>query len=329
MRKFINLNLLLLAVLLPLFSTSLHARVLNGIDVLEKSNYSELRGRKIALITNQTGINMSGISTVDLFVKAKLDLKCIMSPEHGFRGTVEHGQAVEQSTDPKTGLPIYSLYGATPRPTDAMLKDVDTLVYDIQDIGVRFYTYITTMGWAMEEAAQRNISFVVLDRPNPLRGDMIEGDVLDFDVKRHTGYYTIPTRYGLTIGELALWYNETAKIGADLSVIKLQKWKRSNWMDETGLKFIPPSPNIPNLMAALLYTGVGCFEATNVAVGRGTDSPFELFGAPWINPKALCTYLRGQNFEGVLFEPVEFIPEKDVYAGEKCFGVKMLVTSRR
>jgi len=305
------------------------AQVSLGIDELQKSGFEELRGRSVALITNQTGLDRDGDSTVDILLAApNVKLVCVLTPEHGFRGVAEHGQSVLDWVDPKTHLPIYSLYGATTRPTAAMLKGVNTVVFDIQDIGTRFYTYIATMGMALEEAAHRKLRFVVLDRPNPIRGDIIEGDILDPDIKRMTGYFQVPTRHGLTVGELAEWMNQTENLNADLHVVPMKRWDRDQWFDQTGLDFTSPSPNIRSINEALLYAGIGCFEATNVAVGRGTATPFEIFGAPWIKGKALCAHLRDQNFPGVLFEPVDFTPEKEVYAGQVCHGVRMIVTDR-
>lgn len=310
-------------------SPSVFAQVSLGIDELQKSKFEELQGRRVALITNQTGVDRDGDSTVDILLAAPyVKLVCVLSPEHGFRGVDKHGETVKDWIDSTSKLPIYSLYGSTNRPTTAMLKNVDTIVFDIQDIGTRFYTYITTMGMALEEAAKRKLRFVVLDRPNPIRGDMIEGDVLDADIHRMTGYFQIPVRHGLTIGELALWMNEIQNIHADLRVIPMRRWERKQWFDHTGLAFIPPSPNIRSITAALLYVGVGCFEATNVAVGRGTETPFEIFGAPWIKGNALAAFLREKNFPGVLFEPVEFTPKDDQYAGQLCQGVRIIVTNR-
>ena len=307
---------------------SVHAMNL-GIDVLEDHRFKELEGRRIALITNQTGRNKKGDSTVDILAKAKkVTLVSILSPEHGFRGTAEHGQAVSDEKDLKTGVPVYSLYGKTTRPTAAMLNGVNTIVFDIQDIGTRFYTYIATMGQAMEEAARTKRRFVVLDRPNPIRGDQVDGDILDPDIKRMTGYFPIPVRHGLTVGEIAQWMNKTQNLKADLVVIRMEKWKRDQWFETTGLEFIPPSPNIPSVSAAFLYSGIGAIEATNVAVGRGTGKPFEMFGAPWVNGKELCSRLRQFNLPGLLFEPVEFTPTKDIYAGEICRGVHIIVTDR-
>ena len=302
---------------------------LSGIDVLSKNNYKQLKGQRIGLITNHTGLNRKGTSTVDLFFRSKkVNLVKIFSPEHGFRGKIQDGERVSDGVDPNTGLTIHSLYGETKRPTSEMLKGIDTLVYDIQDVGVRFYTYITTMAMAMEEAAKHNIQFVVLDRPNLIRGDIFEGDLLDSDVKRFTGYFPIPTRYGLTPGELARWYNETFQIGANLKVIPLSGWRRHNWGTQTGTTFVPPSPNIRSLSSAILYPGIGAFEATNISVGRGTETPFELFGAPWINAEALLAHLREKNLYGILFDAVEFAPKSSIYEDELCFGIKMTITNR-
>lgn len=314
---------------LLIFPLSAHARVLPGADVLEKSGFKALRGRTCVLITNQTGRTADGDSIVDLIDHAPhVKLIGILTPEHGFRGESADGVEVQDSTDPATGLPIYSLYGKTTRPTERMLKGANTVVFDIQDIGTRFYTFITTMGQAMEEAANRHMKFVVLDRPNPIRGDIVEGDLLDPDIHRMTGYFQIPVRHGFTIGELANWWNKSRNLKLDLEVIRMKNWKRDMWYNQCGLPFVPPSPNIPNDTAALLYSGIGCFEATNVAVGRGTDTPFELFGAPWMNGKALASYLRERNFPGALFEATEFTPTKDVYAGQVCEGVHIIVTDR-
>jgi uncharacterized protein YbbC (DUF1343 family) len=325
-----RLALAVTVVLLPFaLPSTAHARVQNGLDVLENAGFKLLQGRKVAVITNQTGRTADGRSIVDVLHRAKgVTLTAILSPEHGFRGDAEHGAKIADEVDAETHLPIYSLYGETTRPTDKMLAGADTIVFDMQDIGTRYYTYITTMGQALEEAAARKMKFVVLDRPNPIRGDILEGDILDSDIKRMTGYFQIPVRHGFTVGELATWMNETRRMGADLTVVKLKNWKRSMWFNETGLDFVPPSPNIPRVITALLYSGIGGFEATNVAVGRGTDLPFEVIGAPWMNAKALTSYLRGRNFPGLLFEETQFTPTKDLYAGQVCQGVRIIVTDR-
>jgi uncharacterized protein YbbC (DUF1343 family) len=307
----------------------LHARTRTGLDVLENNGFKQLRGRKIALVTNHTARTADGRSIVDVLHRAKgVTLVSILSPEHGFRGDAEHGVKVDDSTDTATGLPVHSLYGATTRPTDDMLKGANTIVFDMQDVGTRFYTYLTTMAQAMEAASRKKMRFIVLDRPNPIRGDIIEGDLLDSDIKRMTGYFEIPVRHGLTPGELALWYNKTKGIGADVQVVRVENWKRNLWFGQTGLPFVPPSPNIKSETAALLYSGIGCFEATNVAVGRGTETPFELVGAPWMNGKALAAHLREKNFPGAIFEAITFTPKKDLYSGELCQGVRIIVTDR-
>ncbi len=306
-----------------------YSATLFGIDVLKKEKFKSLEGANVALITNQTGASKDGTSTVQLFQEApKIKLKCFLVPEHGFKGDLEHGQAVSNSSDEKTHIPIYSLYGQTSRPTPEMLEGVDTIVFDIQDVGTRFYTYISTLGQALEEAAKKKIHFVVLDRPNPIRGDVREGDLLDPEIKRLTGYFRIPVRHGLTVGELAQWMNKTQKLGAYLTVIPMKKWKRSDWYDQTGYDFIPPSPNIRSLFEALLYSGIGCFEATNLSVGRGTSTPFEVIGAPWLEGKAFCGFLRQQKFPGVVFETIHFTPTEDLYKDELCEGVRMTITDR-
>lgn len=319
-------------ILLALFlSAPVLARVKLGIDVLSEEEFIPLKGNRVALITNHTGVDGKGRSTAELLKKAEekgVHLICILTPEHGFTGKAEHGTAVDDSTDSLTGVPIYSLYGATSRPTDQMLKNVDTIVFDIQDIGTRFYTYITTMGMALEEAGKRKIRFMVLDRPNPIGGEIMEGDILDADIRRMTGYFEIPTRHAFTVGELANWINKTRQLAARVEVIKVEYWTRDLWFDQTGHRFNPTSPNIPTLTSAFLYSGIGAFEATNVSVGRGTQTPFELFGAPWINGAALADHLRMKNLPGVLVESVKFVPTKELYEGEACEGVKITVTDR-
>ncbi|MCB4756118.1 MAG: DUF1343 domain-containing protein [Elusimicrobia bacterium] len=316
----------LLPLLLLLIPDPAHANVLCGIDVLERDNFASLTGAHVALITNHTGRDLHGRSTADLFHQAPaLTLVCVMTPEHGFRGTVEHGVSVQSTIDEKTGIPVYSLYGATTRPTIEMLQGADTIVFDIQDIGTRFYTYIATMGQALEVAADQKLRFIVLDRPNPIRGDITEGDILDPDVKRLTGYFPIPIRHGLTTGELAHWMNETQGLKANLTVIKMEGWKRSMWFDDTNLRFRPTSPNMRSLTSALLYCGMGCFEATNVSVGRGTKAPFQLFGAPWMNGKSLAAHLSQAKIPGLTFRAVRFIPKKDLYKNERCEGIRISI----
>jgi len=304
--------------------------VLLGIDVLEAQDYALLQGKQVGLITNQTGVDSSGRSTADLLAKAPgVKLVALFSPEHGIRGTHGHGEIVGDSIDPKLHIPVYSVYGSVQKPTPEMLNAIDVLVFDMQDVGARFYTYLTTMGMAMEAASQRGIGFMVLDRPNPVGGSVMEGQVLDSRIQQFTAYYQIPVRHGFTAGELAQWYNQTHKLGVELTVIAIKNWKRDQLWADTGLPFVPPSPNIRNPTAALLYCGVGLFEATNVSVGRGTDFPFELLGAPWISGETLARRLNDLQLPGLQFSPALFTPTSEGYAGQLCSGVRIKVTDAK
>lgn len=301
--------------------------VLLGIDVLEEQDYALLKGKQVGLITNQTGVDSQGRSTADLLAKAPgVKLVALFSPEHGIRGTVDHGQLIGDTLDPKLRLPVYSLYGAIQKPTPAMLNGIDVLVFDMQDVGARFYTYLTTMGMAMEAAKDRGISFMVLDRPNPAGGAVVEGQILDTRIQHITAYYTIPVRHGMTAGEIAEWYSQTKGLKVPLTVISMKNWKREMLWEETGLSFVPPSPNIRNPRAALLYAGIGMFEATNLSVGRGTEAPFEMVGAPWIQGPALATALNALKLPGLKFIALTFTPAKDNYVGQVCQGVRIKVT---
>lgn len=302
--------------------------VLTGIDVLSRDGFKALEGRRVGLITNHTGRDREGRATIDrLAAAANCKLVALFSPEHGLRGTED--AAVTSTRDEKTSLPIYSLYDQeTRRPTDAMLKDVDTLVFDIQDIGARFYTYTATMLYAMEEAARRKLRFVVLDRPNPINGYDIEGPVADGDLLSFTAPFALPVRHGLTIGELAVLFNGERKIGADLTVIKLEGWRRADYFDGTSLTWVNPSPNMRSLTEALLYPGIGLLETTNLSVGRGTDTPFELVGAPWIEPQALSDALNRAGLAGARFVPVSFTPRASKFAGSACGGINIVITDR-
>ncbi len=305
------------------------ASVLPGIDVLKKNKFDALLGKRVGLITNQTGAARNGKSTIDiLHDEPGLQLIKLFSPEHGIRGRAEHGQAISNDIDSKTRLPILSLYGKTKRPTAEMLKGLDVLVFDIQDIGTRFYTYTTTLVYAMEEAAKANLEFVVLDRPNPITGTIVEGEILDQEINHFTAYLHVPTRHGMTVGEIAKWFNGTAGIHARLTVIKMEGWHRPMWWEDTGLKFIHPSPNIKSVTAAALYPGIGCFEATNVSVGRGTGSPFEIIGAPWIEEKLLLEKLNFTLPPGFEFATTTFRPKADIYKGQKCRGIKIKIKDR-
>jgi uncharacterized protein YbbC (DUF1343 family) len=304
---------------------------LTGIDVLRADAFAPLKGKWIGLVTNHTGRARDDATTIDLLYNSSTanghTLVALFSPEHGIRGVLDTN--VPSTTDEKTGLRIHSLYGDTRRPTDTMLQGIDTLVIDLQDIGARFYTYMTTMAYVMEEAAKRKVSVFVLDRPNPINGFHIEGPTLDQTGLGFTGYFPLmPIRHGMTLGELAKLFNGENGIGADLTVVPMRNWRRDDWFDGTGLPWINPSPNMRNLLQATLYPGVGAIEGTNVSVGRGTDTPFEQLGAPWINGVQLAGALNARRIAGVTFYPVRFTPTSSKYAKQECQGIFMIVTDR-
>jgi len=322
-------KLFLSLALLPLISLTANAKVLTGLDNLEKQNFAILEGKKVAIITNHSAINSNGINAVDVLRKSpKVNLVAIFSPEHGLRGTEEGGLLINNSKDAASDLPIFSLYGQIKRPTAEMLKGIDTLVFDIQDVGVRFYTYLTTMGYAMEEASKLGIEFIVLDRPNPIGGLIVEGPVLQEDIKAFTAYFPVPARHGLTAGEMALLHKDYKKLNLNLTVIKMEGWTRTTWFDETGLAWLNPSPNIRDLNTEILYPGLGCFEATNVSVGRGTKNPFLWFGAPWMNAKKIAKKLSKADLPGLTFKYQEKIPVDNMYKGELCKGISIEITDR-
>jgi uncharacterized protein YbbC (DUF1343 family) len=300
--------------------------VLTGIDVVRANGFAALQGKRVGLLTNHTGRARDGSTTIDLLHSAKgVTLVRLFSPEHGIRGILD--ASVPSATD-ETGLAIQSLYGETRRPTAAMLSGIDTMVIDLQDIGARFYTYMTTMAYVMEEAAKNKVSVVVLDRPNPINGFQVEGPTLDKSALSFVGYFPMPIRHGMTLGELALLFNAENKIGVDLTVVPLRNWKRDQWFDGTGLPWINPSPNMRNLIQATLYPGIGAIEGTNVSVGRGTDTPFEQVGAPWVDGVVLSDALNARGIPGIRFYPVRFTPTSSKYANEECGGVFMIVTDR-
>jgi uncharacterized protein YbbC (DUF1343 family) len=301
-------------------------RVLNGIDVLRERNFDLLAGKNVGLITNHTGLAVDGTPTIDLLFKSKVcKLVALFSPEHGIRGTVD--AKVGSSVDDATGLPVYSLYGETRRPTPEMLKNIDVLVFDVQDIGARFYTYTTTMAYCMEEAAKAGIPFVVLDRPNPVGGVHVEGPMLDADKRSFIGYMPLPIRYGMTIGELARYFNVENKISARLQVVEMKGWRRNYFFWDTGQLWVDPSPNMRSMPAALLYPGLCLLEGTNVSVGRGTDRPFEIIGAPWIEPRRLAAELRDARLLGVEFVPLYFTPSASTNQGVRCGGVSLIISN--
>ena len=303
------------------------AQTLTGIDVLEAQKFAPLVGKRVGLITNQTGVDRDGRSTIDLLAHAPgVKLVALFSPEHGIRG--EFDARVSSSTDETTGLPIYSLYGETERPTDAMLAGVNVLVFDIQDAGVRFYTYITTMGYAMEAAAAHHIPFYVLDRPDPLGGERIEGPMLDRERTNFVGYFPMPVRMAMTLGEMAQMFNTENKIGCDLRIIRMKNWQRRLWFSDTGLPWRNPSPNLRSPEAEILYPGLEILQAGGISVGRGTARPFELLGAPWTRGEELAAYLNRREISGVRFEPEKFTPDSGVYKGELCDGVRVVAANR-
>ena len=311
----------------PATTTVADTQVLAGIDVLEADNFAPLAGMRIGLVTNQTGRDRNGRSTIDILFKAPaVKLAALFSPEHGIRGLVD--EKVSDTKDDQTGLPIHSLYGESRRPKPEQLKDLDALVYDIQDVGARFYTYISTLGYVLEEAAKAKLPVFILDRPNPINGVDVEGPLADSDKLSFTAYHTIPIRHGMTVGELARLYNEQRKIGADVRVIRMQGWRRAMWFDGTNLTWINPSPNMRSLTEATLYSGVCLLETTNVSVGRGTNTPFELVGAPWLDGQKLASYLNARQIAGVRFVPVRFTPATAAYKDQECGGVNIIVTDR-
>jgi uncharacterized protein YbbC (DUF1343 family)/CubicO group peptidase (beta-lactamase class C family) len=305
-----------------------HAEVLTGIDVLKRDNYRQLAGRKIGLITNHTGRSREGESTVELLHEAKnVELTILFSPEHGFEGKLDVSK-IGDTKDSATGLKVFSLYGETRKPTAAMLENIDTVVFDIQDVGARFYTYTSTMGEAMKACAEHGKRFVVLDRPNPIGGVAVAGPMLDAGRESFVGFHRLPVRHGLTIGELARLFQDELKLKLDLQVIECVGWKRADAFDATGLVWINPSPNMRNLTQAFLYPGIGLLESTNLSVGRGTDAPFEVIGAPWLDGRKLASDLNARRIAGVGFVPLEFIPSSSKFASEKCGGINIIITDR-
>ncbi len=323
---------------------SRNGEVQAGIDVLEKSDFAAVRALKrksdgpirIGLVTNQTAVDRRELRTADVLASAPgLQLKAIFSPEHGVAGKLDTA-LIGNSKDEATNVPVFSVYGesdASRRPSEDQLRDIDILVYDIQDIGVRFYTYESTLGYFLEAAARFHKPLIVLDRPNPIGGAFVQGPVADAGREGFTSYSQSPIRHGMTVGELASMWNSERNLHADLKVVRMEGWLRGDWFDSTGLAWINPSPNMRSLTAATLYPGIGMIETTNISVGRGTDTPFEIVGAPWIKPDSeqpavLARELNGRLIEGVRFVPVTFTPNASNYANLRCGGVNILVTDR-
>lgn len=302
--------------------------VLTGLDVLQRDGFKVLQSQRIGLITNHTGCNVDGVSAVELLDSSPaVTLTALFSPEHGFAGKLDVAK-IDDATDAQSGLKIFSLYGETRKPTPEMLSTVDTLVFDIQDIGCRFYTYISTMGEAMQAAAEHGKRFVVLDRPNPINGVDIAGPILDAGKESFVGFHSLPVRHGMTIGELAQMFRAKLKLDLELIVVPVENWDRSKFWDSTGQTWINPSPNMRCLTQAVLYPGIGLMETTNVSVGRGTDTPFEVLGAPWMNGRRLAADLNSQEIPGVAFVPVVFVPKSSKFQDEQCRGINIIITDR-
>ena len=309
--------------------------VQTGIDVLERNNFDPVRGvsgkKKIGLLTNQTGLDSQGRRTIDVLAHADgISLDAIFSPEHGVTGTLDTTD-VGNMKDAATGIPVYSVYGATDaarRPSPDVLKQFDAIVVDIQDAGVRFYTYETTLGYFLEGAAKAGVEVFVLDRPDPVTGSFVQGPMPDPGRESFVSYGAVPVRHGMTMGELAKMYNSERNISAKLTIIPIEGWMRGDWFDSTALGWVNPSPNLRSLTEATLYPGVALVEGTNVSVGRGTETPFELLGAPWIHGRELAQYLNAREISGVRFVPVSFTPNASNYAGQKCEGVNIVVVER-
>jgi uncharacterized protein YbbC (DUF1343 family) len=302
-------------------------RVQTGLDVLEAQKFAPLRGKRIGIITNHTGLDAQGKSTIDLLTHAPgVQVVALFSPEHGLAGRLD--DKVSSSKDPATGLPVYSLYDENLRPTDEMLEGIDALLFDIQDAGVRFYTYTATMGYCMEEAAKRRIAFFVLDRPNPVGGEIVEGPMLDADKTGFVAYYPLPVRYGLTIGELAQFFNAENHINAELHVIPMKNWRRNYFFESTGVRWVPPSPNLRTVKGAIAYPGLEILQNAGLSVGRGTETPFEQFGAPWMDGEKVAAALNAAQLPGLKFVPQSFVPVSGLYMGRRCNGVGIRIGDR-
>jgi uncharacterized protein YbbC (DUF1343 family) len=310
-------------------------RAVPGLEVLLRDSAHLVRGRRVGFLTNQTAVTATGESGIDLLhASPDVQLVALFGPEHGLRGGVEGGVRIESGTDARTGVPVHSLYGTTQRPTPAMLRGVDVLLFDMQDIGARPYTFVWTMAMAMEAAAQQRIPFVVLDRPNPITG-RVEGPLMQMEMRTVgqpiTGYYPVPLRHGMTVGEVARYINEEFDIGAQLTVVPVANWSPAQWFDETGLPWINPSPNIRSLDAALTYAGLVLTEATTLTIGRGTDAPFSYVGAPWLDAARVLERAARYDIAGVALDTTSFVPEGEgwvPFRGERVRAIRLRITDR-
>ena len=315
----------------PIAVSAARVGVRPGLDVFVTNPPAAIRGRRIGLITNHSGIDTERRSAIDRLASSPdLKLVALFSPEHGIRGTAAEGERVESGRDERSGLPIHSLYGATRKPTPEMLEGIEVLVFDIQDVGARQYTYVYTMAYAMQAAAEKGIPFIVLDRPNPITGQIVEGNILDTAFASFVGLYPIASRHGMTAGELARFFNREFGIVANLTVIPVAGWRRRQWFDETELPWIAPSPNLPTFTSTIHYPGTVFFEGTNLSEGRGSDAPFEQTGAPWLRPAEVIAALSARELPGVRFEVVSFSVRQNAakFPGRTLPGIKLVVTDR-
>jgi uncharacterized protein YbbC (DUF1343 family) len=315
-------------------------KVKTGADLLLSKNFNLIENKSVGIVTNHTGLLSNGTHLVDtLFSRDDVNVKVLFGPEHGIRGDAPDGLKIKDGTDSKTGLPVYSLYGKIRKPTPEMLDGVDILIFDIQDIGARFYTFISTMFYVIQSGAENNIPVIILDRPNPIGGEKVEGPICSEDQFSFVGIAPIPIRHGMTVGELARFFNEKGLIGenlkADLTIVKMQNWKRDYYYDDCQLTWVNPSPNMPSLETAIVYPGLCLIEGTNISEGRGTYDPFLKIGAPFINKQDLNELMNSIRFEGIEINPVSFEPvsienmsTSPKYKNEACEGVSLEVTDR-
>jgi len=301
----------------------------SGIDVLEKNNFDLLKGAKVGIVVNPASVNRHLEPTLDLMLKNGVNVKAIFGPQHGLYAEIQANMIEwDGFIDKRTDLPVYSLYGKVRKPQSEMLKAVDALVFDLPDVGARYYTFIWTMALCMQACAEHGKRMVILDRPNPISGIKVEGPVLNPEFSSFVGMYPIAVRHGMTVAELALMFNEESRIGCQIEVVKMEGWKRRMWFDDTGLPWIIPSPNMPTLGTAIVYPGMCLLEGTNLSEGRGTTRPFEIFGAPWLDPYQLKEKLEREKFPGVFFRPLCFIPTFNKWKDEQCRGIQIHVTDR-
>lgn len=302
--------------------------VKTGLEILLAEQLNLLRGRRVGLITNPTGVTRDLRSNADALRAAGVNLVALFGPEHGFSASAADATPVDSGRDARTGLPVYSLYGAIRQPTPEMLAHLDAVVFDLQDVGARFYTYTATLGLTLKACAENRALLIVLDRPNPINGNIVEGAVLDPALQSFIGHGPLPIRYGMTLGELARFYDRELNIGAELRVIELRGWQRGMWYDETGLTWVPPSPGIPHFATTITYPGMCFVEGTNLSEGRGTALPFAIVGAPFLDGYALAEALNARKLGGVRFRPIAFTPSASKHAGVECYGVQVHVTDR-